>query len=116
MIKNYNGRKLGISSSHRKSLLRNLAIELFRYEKIKTTLPKAKELASYFEKLITKSKQTNLSTTRAIKCEINDKIIAKKIFDIFSKRYQGRKGGYTKIIKTGVRRGDNSNVVIIKLI
>ncbi|GMO67302.1 MAG: hypothetical protein Nk1A_5390 [Endomicrobiia bacterium] len=116
MIKTYNGSKLGITSSHKKALLRNLATNLFLHEKITTTLAKAKELASYSEKLITKAKKSNLSAIRVLNGEINNKDVVKKVFDVLVPRYKERRGGYTQIFKLGLRRGDNSEIAIIKLL
>jgi len=116
MIKTYNGSKLGITSSHKKALLRNLATNLFLHEKVMTTLSKAKELASYSEKLITKAKKSNLSAIRALNGEINSKDVVKKVFDVFVPRYKERCGGYTQIFKLGFRRGDNSELAVIKLV
>ncbi|MDR3071225.1 MAG: 50S ribosomal protein L17 [Endomicrobium sp.] len=116
MIKTYNGSKLGVTSSHRKALLRNLATGLFLYEQIKTTLPKAKELVGYSEKLVTRAKKADLSAIRAISGEISNKSVVKKIFDILVPRYKERKGGYTQIVRIGTRRGDNAEVAIVKLI
>jgi large subunit ribosomal protein L17 len=116
MIKTYNGSKLGVTSSHKKALLRNLATELFLHEKITTTLPKAKELVSYAEKLVTKAKKADLSAIRAINNQIHNKDIAKKIFDVLVPRYKERQGGYTQILKVGTRRGDSAEVAIVKLV
>jgi large subunit ribosomal protein L17 len=116
MIKNHNGSKLGITSSHKKALLRSLATELFLHEKITTTLPKAKELVSYSEKLVTKAKKADLSAIRAIHGEINNKDVVKKVFDVLVPRYKERKGGYTQIIKLGQRRGDAAQEAIVKLV
>ncbi|MDR1511325.1 MAG: 50S ribosomal protein L17 [Endomicrobium sp.] len=116
MIKTYNGSKLGITSSHKKALLRNLATNLFLYEKIITTLSKAKELARYSEKLITKARKSNLSAIRALNGEINSKNVVKKIFDVLVPRYKERRGGYTQIFKLGFRRGDSSELTVVKLV
>jgi large subunit ribosomal protein L17 len=116
MIKTYNGSKLGVTSSHKKALLRNLAVELFLHEKITTTVPKAKELVSYSEKLVTKAKKADLNAIRAISGEINKKEVVKKIFDVLVPRYKERKGGYTQILKAGIRRGDSADIAIVKLI
>ncbi|MDR1926479.1 MAG: 50S ribosomal protein L17 [Endomicrobium sp.] len=116
MIKTYNGSKLGITSSHKKALLRNLTTELFLHETITTTLPKAKELVSYSEKLVTKAKKANLSAIRAISSEINNKDVVRKVFDVLISRYKGRNGGYTQIIKIGTRRGDSADMAVVKLI
>jgi large subunit ribosomal protein L17 len=116
MIKTYNGSKLGVTSSHKKAMLRNLAAGLFLHEKITTTLPKAKELASYSEKLITRAKKADLNAVRALNGEINNRDIVKKVFDVLVPRYRERNGGYTQIFKIGVRRGDSATVVVIKLV
>jgi large subunit ribosomal protein L17 len=116
MIKTYNGSKLGVRSSHKKAMLRNLASDLFLHEKITTTLPKAKELVSYFEKLVTKAKKADLDAFKAIHSEINKKEIVKKIFDVLVPRYKERDGGYTQIIRAGIRRGDNADIAVVKLV
>ncbi|MDR3253585.1 MAG: 50S ribosomal protein L17 [Endomicrobium sp.] len=116
MIKTYNGSKLGITSSHKKALLRNLAKELFLHEKITTTLSKAKELVSYSEKLVTKAKKADLNAIRTINSAINNKDVAKKVFDVLVPRYKKRNGGYTQIIKVGTRRGDSADVAVVKLV
>jgi len=116
MIKTYNGSKLGVTSSHKKAMLRNLATGLFLHEKITTTLPKAKELAGYSEKLITRAKEVNLSAIRALNGEINNKDVVKKVFDVLVPRYRERNGGYTRIFKMGARRGDSAPIAVIKLV
>jgi large subunit ribosomal protein L17 len=116
MIKTYNGSKLGVTSSHRRAMLRSLAKELFLHEKIETTLPKAKELVSYCQKLITRAKKDDLSAIRAISGEINSKDVVKKVFSVLAPRYKERKGGYTQIIKVGTRRGDSASIAIVKLV
>jgi large subunit ribosomal protein L17 len=117
MIKTYNGSKLGVTSSHRKAMLRSLATELFIRETIITTLPKAKELVSYFEKLVTKAKKNDLSAIRAVSKKINNKEgVLKKIFGGLLLKYNEKKGGYTQIIKIGARRGDAANMAIVRLI
>jgi large subunit ribosomal protein L17 len=116
MIKNYNGSKLGITTSHKRAMLRNMSTSLFIHEKIITTLPKAKELVRYSEKLITKAKKIDLNAFKAIYSEINDKAAVKKVFEILVPRYKDRKGGYTQIFKAGVRRGDGAKIAIVRLI
>ena len=93
MIKNLNHRKLSRTSGHRRAMLRNMAVSLFQHEKIKTTLPKAKELASYSEKLISLAKPATLLARRNISREIKIKDIQKKIFETLITRYQDRSGG-----------------------
>ncbi|AKL98698.1 50S ribosomal protein L17 [Endomicrobium proavitum] len=116
MIKTYNGSKLGVTSSHRKAMLRNIATELFLHEKITTTLPKAKEVISYAEKIITKAKKGDLSAIRGVSAEIHNKEVVKKIFDVLAPRYKERNGGYIQIIKAGVRRGDAAKEAIVKFV
>ena len=116
MIKTYNASKLGITSSHKRALLRSLAAELFLHERITTTLPKAKELVSYSEKLVTRAKKADLSAIRAVNGEINNKNIVKKVFDVLVPRYKERAGGYTRILKVGTRRGDRASIAIVKLV
>jgi large subunit ribosomal protein L17 len=116
MIKTYNGSKLGVTSSHKRAMLRNLASQLFFYEKIETTLPKAKELVSYCDKLLTKAKKSNLSAIRAVSSEIHDKNVVKKVFEVLAPRYKERHGGYTQILKIGTRRGDSADVAIVRLV
>jgi len=116
MIKTYNGSKLGVTSSHKKAILRNLATELFLHEKIVTTLPKAKEVISYAEKLITRAKKADLNAMRAVSSEIQNKDVVKKIFEVHVPRYKDRKGGCIQIIKAGVRRGDSAQEAIVRLV
>lgn len=116
MIKTYNGSKLGVTSSHKKAMLRNLSAQLLLHEKVTTTLPKAKELTSYCERIITKAKKADLNAKKAVHSQINDKAVVKKVFDVFVQRYKDRNGGYTQIIKVGQRRGDAAQVAIVKLI
>lgn len=116
MIKNHNGSKLGVTSAHKKAMLRNLATELFLHEKITTTLPKAKELVSYSEKLVTKAKPGDLNAKKAIHGEISNKDVVKKVFEVLVPRYKERKGGYTQILKIGPRRGDSAEMAIVRLV
>lgn len=116
MIKNLNGRKLSRTGAHRKALLRNLATSLFQYEKIKTTLPKAKELAKFSERLITLARPNDLNAKKALFREIANEEVRKKIFDVIVPRYQTKNGGYTQIFKLGQRRGDRAEIAIIKLL
>lgn len=116
MIKNYNKRKLSRTSSHRRALLRNLATSLFQHEKINTTLPKAKELARYSERLITIARSGGLNSIRALNREIKDQKVLRKVIDVLVPRYQNRNGGYTKIFRMGPRKGDSAQMAIIKLV
>ena len=110
------GRKLGRTSMHRTALLRNLSTELFRHERVRTTLMKAKELRPFAEKLITLSKRETLHARRLVLRDIHDKDVVSKMFDTISSRFAQRPGGYTRIVKLGPRRGDNAEMAFIELI
>ena len=110
------GRKLGRTSMHKIALLRNLSTELFRHERIRTTLMKAKELRPFAEKLITLSKRETLHARRLVLRDIHDKDVVSKMFDTLSSRFAQRPGGYTRIVKLGPRRGDNAEMALIELI
>ena len=109
-------RKLNRTSSHRKALLMNLSNALIKHEQITTTLPKAKELRPYVEKIITLGKKGDLESRRKTISILQDEKNTKKIFDIFAPRYKDRSGGYTRIVKIGNRFGDNAPVAIIELV
>jgi len=109
-------RKLGRKSQHRLALLKNLAIALTEHERIETTLPKAKELRKYYEKLITKASAGDFNAHRAVFAKLQDKESTKKLVEEIAPRYSERKGGYTRIIKTRIRRGDAAEMAIIELV
>ena len=109
-------RKLNRTSSHRKALLKNLAIALIANEKIETTLPKAKELRRYIERLVTKARNADFNTHRTIFAALQDKESVKKLINEIAPRYEGRNGGYTSIVKTRIRRGDASQMAFISFI
>ncbi len=109
-------RKLGRTSSHRKALLKNLSIALINSGKIETTLPKAKELRSYFEKLITKARVGDFNAHRAVFAALQDKESTKKLVNEIAPKYKERKGGYTRIIRTRIRRGDAAEMAFIELV
>jgi len=109
-------RKLGRTSSHRKALLKNLSIALIKSEKIETTLPKAKELRSYFEKLITKARVGDSNAHRTVFAYLQDKEATKKLINEIAPEYKDRKGGYTRITKTRTRRGDAAPMAFIELV
>jgi large subunit ribosomal protein L17 len=109
-------KKLNRTSSHRKSLLINLALSLFRHERIKTTLPKVKALRPFAEKIITSARTGGLSTTRKLASLFSDEQIVKKLMENLSVRFTNRPGGYTRIYKCGFRSGDNAPVAIIELV
>jgi len=110
------GRKLGRTSMHRTALLRNLSTELFRHERIRTTLMKAKELRPFAERLITLSKRETLHARRLVLRDIHDRDVVAKMFDTISSRFAARPGGYTRIVKLGPRRGDSAEMALIELI
>jgi large subunit ribosomal protein L17 len=110
------GRKLGRTSSHRKAMLANMAIALFQHERIKTTEPKSKELRRTAEKLITLAKKGNLHARRQAAKTIHDKEVLQKLFDDIGPRYAERQGGYTRIIKLGMRFGDGAPMAVIELV
>lgn len=109
-------RKLNRTASHRKALYSNMAIALFRNERIKTTLQKAKELRRVVAKLITRAKVENLHNIRLVAKVIKDKTILSKLFKEIATRYIERKGGYTRIIKLDRRKGDGAQMAFIELV
>ena len=110
------GRKLNRNSSHRKAMFRNMTISLVEHEKIKTTLPKAKELRGFAEPLITLAKKDNLSNRRLAFDRIRSKSAVGKLFGELGPRYQTRPGGYIRILKCGFRSGDNAPMAIVELL
>ena len=110
-------RKLGRDSKHRKSLLANLTIDLINHEKIKTTEEKAKEVRKKLDKMVSYGKDGSLVARRkAIAFLHNDSEVVKKVFDDLAKRYEGRNGGYTRILKLEERKGDDALIVILELV
>ena len=111
-------RKLGRITPHRTALLRNLATALFERERIRTTLPKAKELRPFAERLITLAKREvdRLHARRLVLRDIQDTTIVKKLFDSLGARYATRPGGYTRILRLGPRRGDGAEMAIVELL
>lgn len=109
-------RKLGRTTSHRLALLKNLSISLIQYEKIETTLPKAKELKSYFDKLVTKAKKGDLNAHRAVFALLQDKEATKKLINELLSALAARTSGYTTLVKTGQRRGDAAEMAILEII
>jgi len=109
-------KKLNRTSEHRKALLKNMLNSLVKYEQIKTTLPKAKFLKPQADKLITLGKKNTLQTTKNLVSQLQDIKSANKVKKTLSKRYEKRKGGYTRIIKAGFRYGDNAPMAIIEFV
>lgn len=110
------GRKLGVTSSHRAAMFRNMAVALIKHEQITTTLPKAKELRPVVEKLITLGKRGDLHARRQAYAVLRDEVIVKKLFSAIAERYKGRTGGYSRVMRAGVRYGDAADMAVIELI
>jgi len=109
-------KKLNRTSEHRKAMLKNMLNSLIKYEQIKTTLPKAKFLKPQADKIITLGKKETLHTTKMLVSQLQDINSANKVKKTLSKRYENRKGGYTRIIKAGFRYGDNAPMAIIEFV
>ncbi len=109
-------KKLNRTSEHRKALIKNMLNSLIKYEQITTTLPKAKVLRPQADKIITLGKKDTLQNTRILISKLQDLKTAKKVKKTLSKRYQDRKGGYTRIIKSGFRYGDKAPMAIIEFV
>jgi len=109
-------KKLNRTSEHRKALLKNMLNSLIKYEQIKTTLPKAKVLKPQADKIITLGKKTSLHNTKTLFTKLQDGKSANKVIKNLSKRYQARKGGYTRIVKAGFRYGDNAPMAILEFV
>jgi large subunit ribosomal protein L17 len=108
-------RKLNRTSSHRLAMLRNMAVSLLRHEEIKTTLPKAKELRRVVEPMITLGKAPSLANRRLAFDRLRDRGIVGKLFDELGPRYAKRNGGYLRILKSGMRKGDNAPMALVTL-
>lgn len=109
-------RKLGRDSSARKALLRGIVTSLFQHERIETTEAKAKELRKVADKMLTLAKRGDLHARRQVMAYMMDEDVVKKLFDEVAPKYKERQGGYTRIIKAGVRQGDAAPMVIIELV
>jgi large subunit ribosomal protein L17 len=116
MRHNVAGRKLGVTTTHRLAMFRNLAHALLKHEQITTTLPKAKELRPVAEKLITLGKRGGLHARRQAYAQLRDDVIVSKLFSTLAERYKSRPGGYTRVLKAGVRYGDAASMAVIELI
>ena len=110
------GRKLGVTSSHRAAMFRNMAVALLKHEQITTTLPKAKELRPVAEKLITLGKKGGLANRRLAHARLRDDAIVTKLFGPLAERYRARAGGYCRVLKAGTRYGDAADMAVIELI
>ncbi|MFZ1492006.1 MAG: 50S ribosomal protein L17 [Candidatus Competibacter denitrificans] len=110
------GRKFNRTSSHRKSMLSNMATSLFTHEVIRTTLPKAKELRRVAEPLITLSKQDSVAHRRLAFARLGDRDVVTKLFNELGPRFKSRPGGYLRILKCGFRVGDNAPLAYVELL
>ncbi len=110
------GRKLNVTSSHRLAMFRNMAVALLKHEQITTTLPKAKELRPVAERLITLGKRGDLHARRQAYAQLRDDRIVAKLFDALATRYKTRSGGYTRVLKAGMRYGDAADMAVIELV
>ena len=110
------GRKLSRKSQHRSAMFRNMAAALIKHEQILTTTAKAKELRPYVEKLITLAKRGGLSNRRLAHARVLDEAQERKLFEVLAERYKDRDGGYTRVIKAGIRPSDAAPVAVIELV
>ncbi|MDB5380258.1 MAG: ribosomal protein [Rubritepida sp.] len=110
------GRKLNVTSTHRAAMFRNMATSLLKHEQITTTLPKAKELRPYVERIITLGKRGGLHARRQAYSVIMDEKVVDKLFTTIADRYKGRAGGYCRVLKAGFRYGDAAAMAVIELV
>ncbi|OHD09282.1 50S ribosomal protein L17 [Sphingopyxis sp. RIFCSPHIGHO2_12_FULL_65_19] len=110
------GRKLQRTSAHRTALFRNMSASLIKHEQITTTVAKAKELRPYIEKLITLAKRGGLANRRLAMSRLMDDAQLVKLFDVLAERYKDRNGGYTRVIKAGIRASDAAPIAIIEFV
>jgi len=109
-------RKLGVTSTHRAAMFRNMATSLLKHEQITTTLPKAKELRPYVERIISLGKRGGLHARRQAYAQIMDQNVVDKLFTTIAERYRARNGGYTRVLKAGIRYGDAATMAVIELV
>jgi len=110
------GRKLNRTSQHRRAMFANMAVALVKHEQIKTTLPKAKDLRPYIEKLITLGRRKDLHARRQLFATLRDNAAVEKLLTVLAERYQARPGGYTRVLKAGFRYGDAAPMAVIELV
>jgi ribosomal protein L17 len=109
-------RKLGRTTSHRLAMFKNMAASLIKHEQITTTLPKAREIRPYVEKLVTLAKHGGLSNRRLADARLKDDVQLTKLFDVLATRYADREGGYIRIVKAGIRRSDATPMAIVEFV
>ena len=110
------GRKLNRTASHRKAMFANMAAALLKHEQIQTTVPKAKDLRSVVDRLITLGKRGNLHARRQAFAVLRDNGLVSKLFGELAERYKDRRGGYTRVLRAGFRYGDNAPIAVIELV
>jgi len=110
------GKRLGVTTSHRKALMRNLVTSLLEHGEIKTTVTRAKEMRKYFDKMIGLGKKNNLHARRQVLAYVKSKEAVKKLFDEYGPLYEDRNGGYTRIYRIGNRLGDNADMALIQMV
>ena len=110
------GRRLGRTTSHREAMMRNIVTSLLEHERIVTTVPKAKEIRRVAEQMITLGKRGDLHARRQALAYIRSKAVVAKLFDELSTQYAERQGGYTRIIRTGIRPGDAAPMAVLELV
>ena len=110
------GRKLGMTSAHRKAMFKNMTVSLLRHEEIRTTLPKAKELRRHAEPLITMAKTSSVANRRLAFSRLRDRDMVSKLFDDLGVHYKDRQGGYLRILKCGYRPGDKAPMAIVQMV
>ncbi len=113
---NVRGRKLGRTSAHRKALFRNQLASLVQYERIKTTLPRAKELRPIAERVVTRGRQDTVHARRMVNRWLADRGLVKKVFDEIAPRFKERPGGYLRIVKLGPRPGDGAEMALLEFV
>jgi len=116
MRHNIKGRKLNRTSSHRKALFGNMANSLIEHEQVKTTLPKAKEIKRFVEKLITFGKKGGLANKQRAFAILQNETMVNKLFNVLAKRYKEHSGGYTRVLKCGFRTGDSAPMAIVEFV
>lgn len=109
-------RKLNKTASHRKAMFANMSSSLIEHEQIVTTLPKAKELRPFVEKLVTLAKKGDLGSRRIAIARTRNKEMSKKLFEVLGPRYKERNGGYIRVLKAGYRHGDNAPMAVIEFV
>lgn len=109
-------RKLGRTTSHRLAMFKNMAAALIKHEQITTTLPKAKEIRPYVEKLVTLGKRGGLSNRRLAHARLGDDTQLVKLFDVIAARYADRQGGYVRVLKAGIRQSDNAAMAVVEFV